>query len=404
MTNQILWLKVAGLAAIQGAITLTWVIYNLYLSDLFVQFGLSLGLATGLLIIENAVETVIEPLAGLISDRTKLWMGSRLPFISLGIVAASALFIAIPTIFIFGRITLLLWLLPTVAFLWAMAMAMFRSPAISLLSQCAPTEKLPQVASVLTVVGGLISAFRFSAYQVILNIGAPFAFGIGSFILLLAAFVLRFVYRNRDNQNLDTSNNKVLSWRDLKPFVPTFALIFFTGMAIAWGLRFQVKTLGMVFANQIGKDYISLGMICFNLNLAIIALPMGIVATKIGNLKTMALGLLLLLICLPCLAQFAYPHTVIICLLIMLVSFSVVLNGAIPYALQFSPPAQSGLAIGMYFGGFGAAMSIFDFLLPKSVELTVTASSIGGAIAFGLGLLSILSTKKLDELQKLSNR
>lgn len=397
MTNQILWLKVAGLAAIQGAITLTWVIYNLYLSDLFVQFGLSLGLATGLLIAENAVETVIEPLAGLVSDRTKLWMGSRLPFISLGIVAASALFLAIPAIFIFGKIKLLLWLLPTVAFLWAMAMAMFRSPAISLLSQCAPTEKLPQAASVLTLVGGLIAAFRFSAYQIILNMGAAFAFSIGSFTLLLAAFFLRFVYRNRNEVSLNTTNHQKISWRDLKPFVPTLSLIFVTGMAIAWGIRFHMKTLGMVIATQIGKDHISLGMICFNLALAIIAIPMGIVATKMGNLKTMALGLLLLLICLPCLAQLRHPTTVILFLGLILVSFSVVLNGAIPYALQFSPPAKSGLAIGMYFGGFGAAMSIFDFLLPKSVELTVTASAMGGAIAFGLALLSILINQETQQ-------
>jgi hypothetical protein len=35
----ILWAQVGGLAALQGAITLTWVIYNLYLVDLLTRLG-----------------------------------------------------------------------------------------------------------------------------------------------------------------------------------------------------------------------------------------------------------------------------------------------------------------------------------------------------------------------------
>jgi hypothetical protein len=35
----VLWLQVWGLAAVQGAITLTWIIYNLYLPQLLAQFS-----------------------------------------------------------------------------------------------------------------------------------------------------------------------------------------------------------------------------------------------------------------------------------------------------------------------------------------------------------------------------
>ena len=396
--QRILWLKVAGLAAIQGAITLTWLIYNFYLKDLFVAFGLPIGLATGLLIAENAVETVIEPVAGSLSDRAKLWMGTRLPFISLGIIAASVLFLAIPTVFLFGKIEPILWLLPTVAFLWAMVMAMFRSPALSLLRQCAPKDKLPQAASVLTIVGGLIGAWRFSAYNVILNVGVVFAFGIGSFSLLLAAVALRFFFPAKQDKPRENSENPD-NLANLKRLIPTFILIFATGMAVAWGIRFQMKTLSMLLALQMGADRSSLGMVGFNLALAAIALPMGNFATKIGNTRAMVVSLLTLCVCLPLITLIPDAAAFIFFLGFIVLSFSLLLNGVVPFALQCSPSSKAGVGIGMYFGGFGAAMSIFDLFMPKYGELSATLNGTGAAIAFGLAMACILAVQAVADCE-----
>jgi Na+/melibiose symporter-like transporter len=88
---RVLWLQVWGLAAVQGAIALTWVIYNLYLLKLLTDFGFPKTLATGLLIIENILAAVMEPLMGALSDQTQRWVGTRFPFISVGVVLASAL-------------------------------------------------------------------------------------------------------------------------------------------------------------------------------------------------------------------------------------------------------------------------------------------------------------------------
>ncbi len=42
MSNRIIiWAKVWGIAATQGTITLSWVIYNIYFPLLLVQFGFS---------------------------------------------------------------------------------------------------------------------------------------------------------------------------------------------------------------------------------------------------------------------------------------------------------------------------------------------------------------------------
>ena len=60
-----------------------------------------------------------------------------------------------------------------------MAMAMFRSPAVSLLGQYATQTQLPQAMSLLVFVGGVAGAARPVAGDFIRNLGPAFAFAIG---------------------------------------------------------------------------------------------------------------------------------------------------------------------------------------------------------------------------------
>jgi MFS family permease len=79
-----LWIKVWGIAAVQGSITLTWVIYNLYFPLLLVEFGFSQQSAITILIVENALASIAEPIFGELSDRQQRLFGSKIPLISLG--------------------------------------------------------------------------------------------------------------------------------------------------------------------------------------------------------------------------------------------------------------------------------------------------------------------------------
>jgi len=121
-------------------------------------------------------------------------MGTRFPLIVVGTILSSVLFIAIPPIFIFGNpVSPLRWMLPVVIVAWSIAMAMFRSPAVSLLGQYASQTQLPQAMSLLVFVGGVAGAARPVAGDFILNLGPAFAFAIGSFVLLGAVAFLRSV-------------------------------------------------------------------------------------------------------------------------------------------------------------------------------------------------------------------
>ncbi|MEM8604451.1 MAG: MFS transporter, partial [Cyanobacteria bacterium P01_H01_bin.121] len=200
-SKRILWLQVWGLAAVQGAIALTWVIYNLYLKTLLVAFGFPVVAATAVIIIENLLAALMEPLMGSLSDNMQYWFGSRFPFVAFGTVIASACFNMITTIYVFGSDTgPIRWLLPIMMVAWALAMTIFRSPVLSLLGRYAFATNLPQAASILTLVGGLAGALGPISSQLILQLGPLFAFTAGSIVMLVGAAALRWVGPNQQVQ------------------------------------------------------------------------------------------------------------------------------------------------------------------------------------------------------------
>ncbi|MEN9217024.1 MAG: hypothetical protein Q6K90_06850, partial [Gloeomargarita sp. HHBFW_bins_162] len=81
MAVGVLWLQVWALALMQGAITLAWVFYQLYLPSLLTELGVAASVATVILVVENGLSTLVEPLVGSCSDQTQRWLGTRFPWI-----------------------------------------------------------------------------------------------------------------------------------------------------------------------------------------------------------------------------------------------------------------------------------------------------------------------------------
>ena len=382
----ILWAKVWSIAAIQGAITLSWVIYNLYFPQMLVELGFSPQLAIILLIAENGIEAIIEPIFGAISDSLEQNIGSKVPLISLGIVISSALFILFPVAAIFANSnSILRWVLPTLAVFWAAAMGMFRSPALSLLGSCAPTNKLPQAVSVLNLVAGLIGAFRFDVYGVILKLGSVFAFAIGSFVLLLAATALRFFYIPSPVIVAKDDRRHPIS-------LPILGIVLATGISMGFGLRFLVVTLVNIFNFQLGNSNGKLGMMLFFISLGLLALPAGKLAEKLGDYRGIILGLLLTVFSLLTLF---FPAIFGLSIIILVGGFSLILSAVFPFVLSRIDRSHSGLGMGMYFGGFTGALSMFDFIFNYLGKITVNVGIIGGCIAFLSAFLFISLSPKV---------
>ncbi len=398
---RVLWLQVSGLASVQGAISITWVIYSLYLPQLLAQVGLSAALATSFLIAENFLGALLEPLMGGLSDQAKRWMGTRFPFISVGVILSSALFIALPAIVIFGNPTdAARSVLPVVAIAWAVAMTVFRSPAVSLLGQYATPAALPLAASLLTLSGGLIAAVRPFANKLVLGLGPAVTFAIGSFVLLGATAVLRFVHPpETPTPSVESSETSRLPTPD--SLLPTLGLIFVTGGGVAWGSRFLMQMLPKIIKNLSSAANAEGIMFVIAITLAFMALPAGMFAVKLGNQRAMLYGIgasIGLMLLIPFIPNLVIGVAVMIA---VVAAFSLIVNGVIPFVLSVVPPERSGLGIGMYFGGSAAAAGLFGLVFTQSSLMAPITTALLGAIAFFVAGLCIAASTKAN-LQALS--
>lgn len=345
----VLWSQVGGLALVQGAITLMWVIYNLYLVQLLTQVGWSQSMALALLIVENALAIMMEPLMGSVADHWRRWAGTQLPVIALGVILATGFFLAIPLMAL-GGLAQIRWLLPLMMVLWALSMTVFRSPVLSLLGQYAIESRLPQATSLLTLIGCLAGSMQPLANQIILGWGPVATFAIGSGVLVGASLVLRRCQPNQtllDNSSPAPARTRV-SW-------PSLGLIFGLGATVSLGFR----CLMLVFPKSLLQHHPNLAPGLF-LGLlfatqAVTALPAGTLAVRVGNLRLMGVGLLTMApLCL--MAGVVQQIAVGIGLTIAIgIAFTPVLNGTIPFALSLVPPGWFGLGTGLYFSGAALA-------------------------------------------------
>jgi len=360
----------------QGAIALLWVIYNLYLPQFLGQFGFPVAAATVLLVVENLLSAGMEPLMGNFSDRTQRWVGTRFPFIAAGVVLASLLFMAIPAVVIFGgtESSLVRSLLLITLITWALSMTVFRSPALSLLGRYAIASQMPLAASILTLVGALAGAVAPVANTALLQLGAPLTFTIGTLVLLGAAALLRSMAPPSTMvEAIQTDAEERLHWQRL-------GLIFAAGIGISIGFRLMLTLISLSLTQEgTASGSTAWILIVFFVAIALSALPMGAVATRLGNQRAMVLGLGVLAIALFTVLLNQTPLLLTILTVILGTAFSLVSNGTLPFAITLVPPARAGLATGLFFGGGALGVSLFFSLFR---DLSLVQAGVGGAIAF----------------------
>ncbi|TFI51522.1 MFS transporter [Mastigocladus laminosus UU774] len=386
---KILWLQVWSLAGVQAAIVICWLIYNLYLPKLLVGFGFPESLAVGVVILENILAVLMEPLMGALSDQAKYRVGSRFSFITLGVILSSALFIAIPSIVTFVTPSdITRWLLPLMLVAWALAMTVFRSPIFALLVYYAMPPQLPSALSVIILVGGVAGAFRGVASNFILGLGPIFTFAIGSFILLGAAATLRLFHPpNPFVEEVQTSTNP-------GQFLRSLALILGTGVGVALGSRLMMDALSKLLKVNLNTDNVDVIMLIINLVIAVAFLPAGALAVKIGNRLAMLIGVGVISIYLM---LSLYIGTYIPVILLGICGFCLIVNGGIPFSFSLVSPRWAGLAVGMYFAGFGLVGGLFPVVFPQPQLITPEIGVWVSAIAFVLAGICVASSRTPSE-------
>jgi Na+/melibiose symporter-like transporter len=350
------WQPVLAMALMQGAIVLCWIVYRMYIPDLLGQFGFPKDSSVIILAIEGFLAVLIEPLFGSLSDRQKTLWGLRGPFVTIGVLIAAALLFLLPSIVLLGNpASAIRWLFIALVILWAMAMAMFRSPMLARLGEFACQQDWPYAASILTLVGTLAGTLALpAAKQVVKGLGAGPAFAISSIILLLSATLL-----NR-SQATQVRLPAVMAEQQ-QPMAKNLVLVGLTGSMITMGVILTQQLIGLV-----GKEQTPVLMTLFLVIQLVTVLPIGLAAKRWGNLQTMIGGLISLVIGFLLLM---FPGIQAVAVLLLGVGMSCVGVGIIPFALSMVPLSRGGLGIGCYFGGAALAGALFNVYMSVARQL-----------------------------------
>lgn len=372
----IAWSRVFALAGMQGAIILSWVMYRLYLPDLFAQAGLAPSVVGTVLLFEVAIAFVLEPLMGYGSDQLRYWTGTRFPLILGAVLLTAVMFFALPPIAGLGPIAQSV--LPLAAVIWAMAMAAFRSPILVMLAQCAIASDLPYAAGALMAVGALAGRLIPLANDFWLAPGVIVTFAIGSIVLLIAIAVL--------GQTLPPPAPPATTPPRISPRHLLVALLRMVAVAIGvvwsgafFGALITALYTGVEPAPWINSHPIQVGVVGAMSCLIAAALgqrfgmrPVVTIAASIAITAflgrsisgTLAIGSLLTLV--------------------IVVVQNVINVGVIPLAIEIAPAGFGGVAIGMYFGTLGLAGKMFEQLFPDLSGTSPLGLAQAGALTIAI--------------------
>lgn len=363
-----------------------WVIYNLYLGKLLGEFGFTSVFVTGILLLENGLAMLMEPLMGNYSDRAQRWLGSRFPFIAAGVILASGLLMATAVLVTFSQPEgVFRWLLPILLVAWAISMTVFRSPALSLLSRYAFGSGLPQAASVLTVMGAIAGAMGPLANKYILELGPGIAFGLASLILLGAAAILRSV-------NTEVKMPHQPSGVGARPSMRNLALVFTVGWGTSLGFRLLMTTFPKIL-KTIPNLNVGLTMGMIFIALGITAIPAGNVARKLGNRQAILLGLVGLAITLVVMNGVGQTWAAVGVAIAIGTCLSLVNNGTLPFALSMVPAQKAGLGTGMFFSGGALSASLFGAFFKQPDALSPLVMTAVAIVSFIVAMIAIASSK-----------
>jgi hypothetical protein len=370
------WQPVLAMALMQGAIVLCWIVYRMYIPDLLGQFGFPKDSSVVILAIEGFLAVLIEPMFGSLSDRQKTLWGLKGPFVTIGVLLSAGLLLILPSIVLLGNPdSFIRWLFIALVILWAMAMAMFRSPMLARLGEFACQRDWCYAASVLTLVGTLAGTLALPASkQIVKGLGAGPAFAISSIILLLSATLLN---RSQTTQ----IRLPAITADEQQPAARNLFLVALTGSTITMGVILTQQLIGLV-----GKAQTPMLMTLFLAVQLVTVLPIGLAAKRWGNLQTMLGGLGLLSIGF---LMLILPGIHAVAVLFLGVGMSCVGVGTIPFALSMVPLSRGGLGIGFYFGGAALAGALFNVFMSVARQLPLFPGWAVGLVSLTIAMVAL---------------
>ena len=400
-----LLLRLIGIGAGSLALAAIWGLYNVFMPLLLGAFIESRAVRGAIMGLDNVIAIVLIPVVGAWSDRIDGRWGRRLPFLLVGVPLTALAFALLPWA------TAALWTLLVVDVVFLLAITVYRAPLVALMPDHVPPDDRGVANGVITLmaaIGGILA----------LLVIAP-SFDRASWLPFVLAAVLALV----------TLLVLLASAQRHPPFVASGAVAEEAPLLSA--LLRDVRALGE--ADRRGPALLLLGLFCCffgfaaveaqfsvmatetlgtsggeagqllglaSVAFALLALPAGFVARRMGGLRTMRLGALLLVVALLLAFVTMEVRVMAACMALAGAGWALVLIPGYPLVAGQGGRDRVGFYTGMYYlfgsgaaivapAAVGAGMDVFGnqaLFVASALALAAGAMVLGAAARHGVEL------------------
>lgn len=358
-----------------------WQMYNSVIPLMLTNtFHLNESISGVIMAADNVLALFLLPLFGGLSDRCRLKMGKRKPFILFGTLAAVVFMLLLPVmdnLFFTGKSVVIEILFIVILGCLLVAMGTYRSPAVALMPDVTPKPLRSRgnaVINLMGAVGGVLALLVASVmYSTSRTAGKEHVdyfplFAVVAGIMLVSLFVVVFLV---DEVGL---NHKMLAYEEAHPednlmeqdekgeeVVPKEVKKSLTFLLVSIALWFMgynaVETWFTTYANHMWNMSLGSASTCMTVATggAILSyIPSGYVASKIGRRKTIMSGVLLLASCffgafLYTCAYDTFRWPLYILFLLLGVAWAFINVNSLPMVLEMCKGSDVGKFTGLYY-------------------------------------------------------
>jgi len=403
-------------------VSVLWLLYNTYV-PIFLQagnpafaatsgattvgFGLSATLAGFIMTLDNIAAFFIQPLVGVLSDRTRTRIGRRMPWIVAGAPIAAVTFALIPVAVnqipaeLSGQTSKLGG--PLAFFMIAigvmlLAMAAFRTPIIALMPDITPSPLRSKANGVINMMGGIGGLLATFGGAILYRIDKLIAFWTASIILLVAVAVVFLAIKERPEAA--TGERKEQWWETLRqlgtiPRESRKSLILLLLAIFAWFVGYNsIETFFSSYGTfRLGVSESTAGILlgCFSVTFIAFSIPGGMLAERWGRRRTILTGLVALSVLLFLASFLPYVTAIAVLLFLGGIAWSLININSLPMVVDIAPDDRSlGTFTGLYYISGTLAAIVGPILNGWIIDLTNKNYSIIFVVAPAFMVVSMI--------------
>jgi MFS family permease len=347
---------------------MAWTLYDAQVPITLFEYLGSYGLVGLWMALDNMIGIIIIPVMGSVSDNTRTKYGRRMPYIMAGVPISAVFFVLIATI---NPASDPFWLLLLYMFFFNVAMACFRGQTIALMPDFTKPINRSKGYAIFNLMAGLGTIVAFILNFILVPISLVLAFLTIAILMVICLIIMMLTVKEKDayvyQQILEAEKaagektqreegpfkGLIESFRYIARSEDKSALAILLGIFLWFCAYYALTSLFPVYAvDVLGLERGPAGtmLIFMSLTFILMAVPAGIIATKVGRILPIRIGLILFTVGMLIGFIFQTPMMIIIGFIIAGLGFAFVNTLAVVVLWELVPTEKrTGTFTGIYF-------------------------------------------------------